>query len=78
MRVHIDAGGREVTIECADANVSAKDIATEALAVWQATDGAKPASEGPAFGLVTSERSPRTLEPMSRGWMVTPKADHDG
>lgn len=51
MKVSINAGGREVEIECGDANVSPRDIADHALAVWRATDGAKP-SEGPAYGFV--------------------------
>jgi hypothetical protein len=51
MKVNINAGGRQVEIECSDANVSPRDIAAEALAVWKATDGTKP-SEGPAYGFV--------------------------
>jgi hypothetical protein len=52
MKVTINAGGREVGIECADANTSPKDIAAEALALWEATgDGARPVgTEGPAIG----------------------------
>lgn len=37
MRVNINANGRQVEIECSDANVTPKDIAAEALAVWRAT-----------------------------------------
>lgn len=54
MRVTINAGGREVTIECGDTNVSPKDIVAEALTVWTATAGAK-ATEA-AYGFVTAER----------------------
>lgn len=58
MRVHINAGGREVTIECGDTNVSPKDIAAEALAVWGATAGSATGA-GPAYGFVTAERGPQ-------------------
>ena len=54
MRVQINAGGREVTIDCADTNVSVREVAAEALGVWAATEGAK-VSEGPAFGMAASE-----------------------
>jgi hypothetical protein len=40
MKVSINAGGREVTIECDDTNTSPKDVAAETLAVWHATAGA--------------------------------------
>lgn len=53
MRVTINAGGREVTIECGDANVTPKDVAAEALATWQATDGAQRPGDGPASAGVT-------------------------
>jgi hypothetical protein len=49
MKVNINADGRQVEIECSDANVSPRDIAAEALAVWKATDGSK-GSDGPAYG----------------------------
>jgi hypothetical protein len=54
VKVTINAGGREVTIECADANVSPKDLASEALTVWTATAGAKTTEA--AYGFVTAER----------------------
>jgi hypothetical protein len=53
VRVHINAGGREVTIECSDANVTTKDVAAEALAVWTATNGAQCPSDGPASAGLT-------------------------
>lgn len=40
-------------------NVTPKDIADQALAVWQATDGAKP-SEGPAYGFTPQLAPMRT------------------
>lgn len=55
MRVQINAGGREVVIDCADTNVNVKDIAHEALVIWQCTEGVKAPSDGPAFGLAASE-----------------------
>jgi len=51
MKVRIDAGGREVEIECSGDNVSVRDVAAEALAMWHSTDGATEPSPGPAFGL---------------------------
>ena len=55
MKVRIDAGGRQVEIECADANVTAKDVADVALATWHETSGAGGrGTEGPAFGLTAS------------------------
>jgi hypothetical protein len=51
LRVTINAGGREVTIECSDANVTAMDIAAQALATWKQTTGGR-GSEGPAVGFV--------------------------
>jgi hypothetical protein len=51
MKVTINAGGREVGIECADTNVTPRDVAGEALALWKATDdGATHGTEGPAIG----------------------------
>lgn len=50
MRVHINAGGRQVEIECGDANVTPESIAAQALAVWERTAGATPPSDGPASG----------------------------
>lgn len=69
MKVRIDAGGREVEIECSGDNVSVKDIAAEALSVWSATAGAREPSDGPAFGLTLGERSPdgRGVYPLGLG-----------
>lgn len=50
MRVHINAGGREVTIECSDTNISPNDVAAQALALWTSTAGAHPPTDGPATG----------------------------
>jgi len=58
MKVNINAGGRQVEIECSDANVSPRDIAAEALAVWKATDGSKHDSDGPAYGFTPERRLP--------------------
>ena len=60
MKVRIEAGGRVVEIECADANVTPTEMADKALSVWQATDGAQRVSAGPAYGLV-AERSGRLV-----------------
>lgn len=57
VRVTINAGGREVTIECADSNTTPKDVAAEALATWMATAGATSPTQGPAHGFVAAERS---------------------
>lgn len=66
MKVSIDAGGREVEIECSDANVSVSAVATEALMLWRATEGATLPAAGPAFGLglaavdLATDRTPTT------------------
>ncbi len=67
MRVHINAAGREITIECGDTNVTPKDIAAEALALWTATDGPEPTAA--AFGLTsqTSSRPQRRWARMDDG-----------
>ncbi len=57
MKVSINAGGREVEIECSDTNVTHDQVADKALEVWQATGGAKHDSDGPAYGF-SSERRP--------------------
>lgn len=68
MKVRIDAGGREVEIECADINMSPRELAAEALAIWRCTDGAAAPSPGPGFGLTGSEialeRSASSAAPM--------------
>lgn len=46
MKVSINAGGREVEIECDGVNVTYSDVADKALQVWRGTEGAKN-SEGP-------------------------------
>jgi hypothetical protein len=59
MKVSINAGGREVTIECDDTNTSPKDVAAETLAVWQATAGAH-GGEGAAYGFSSERRASHT------------------
>lgn len=51
MRVHINAGGREVELATeTDANISLRDVTAEALALWRSLD--PPAGGvGPAFGV---------------------------
>lgn len=53
MRVTIDANGRKVEVECADANTTAREVLGEALDAWRATDGA-PDSQGPAYGFTAA------------------------
>lgn len=53
MRVNINAGGRDVTIETTDANVKPGDIVARALKLWRATDEGGRA-EGPGYGFVPS------------------------
>jgi hypothetical protein len=50
MRVRIDAGGRQVEIECSDTNVSPKDVVEQALEAWRSTEGAAKGTAGPALG----------------------------
>jgi hypothetical protein len=54
MKVRIDAGGREVEIECSDTNMDPVRLADKALAVWQATQCVD--RPGPAVGY-SAERS---------------------
>jgi hypothetical protein len=55
VKVSITAGGREVELETnSDTNVSVKELAAEALALWKAV--ATGGMEGPGFGL-TAELS---------------------
>lgn len=63
MKVRIDAGGRQVEIECGDTNVSYEGVANKALAVWKETAGAN-GSAGPAVGFMSAERS-REHDPSS-------------
>lgn len=46
MKVRIDAGGREVEIDCADTNTTPREVAAEALAIWKATGG----NDGVGYG----------------------------
>lgn len=70
MRVSINAGGREVQIDCPDTNTSVTDVAEQALAVWRATDGAEKGTEGPAFGFRDDKRWTAPVSPlaMGNGW----------
>ena len=81
MKVHIDAGGREVTIECADANVSPREVASEALVLWKATATAdEKGFEGPALGFVpqTAGRSNGPAAFVERPLHVTSEAPMNG
>jgi hypothetical protein len=53
VKVTIDAAGRKVEVECADANTSPREVLSEALDTWKATDGA-PDSQGPAYGFAAA------------------------
>lgn len=56
LKVRIDAGGREVEIECGSENVSPEQVADKVLAMWQATDGVKPPSDGPgSYGFIAAD-----------------------
>jgi hypothetical protein len=72
VKVRIDAGGREVEIECADANVTADTIGEKALELWRATEGAK-ASEGPAYGLQAGFGPDRAATTAARRPMGVPE-----
>ena len=67
MKVRIEAGGREVEIECPDANVTVSDVAAEALGVWKATDGAGHGTEGPAYGFNADRRPSPNASPAHTG-----------
>jgi hypothetical protein len=71
MRVRIDAGGRQVEIECPDANVSPKDVVEQALEAWRSTEGAATGA-GPAFGLQAERRGDREGFNRRMGEMPTP------
>lgn len=62
MRVNVNGGGRQVEIECGDANVTFDAVADKALEVWNATAGASRGG-GPALGFASMERSPRNGSP---------------
>jgi len=67
VKVSINAGGREVSIETgSEANLTPDSLGDAALRIWQATDGAKPDSEGPGFGLQV-ERRQRNADPAHLG-----------
>jgi hypothetical protein len=75
VRVHINAGGREVTVECGDTNTSVREILSEALDAWKATEGAERPSDGPASYGFAHERLPdRALDRMGQGFIRPPKA----
>lgn len=57
MKVSINAGGREVTIECHDANVTAEGVGKIAMDLWQQTKGADERL-GPPYGFAAQERAP--------------------
>lgn len=66
MKVTIDAAGRKVEVECADANTSPREVLSEALDAWKATDGATRPSEGPAYGF-TAAHAGYQQSPMNMG-----------
>lgn len=73
MRVTIDAAGRKVEVECADANTSPREVLGEALDAWKATDGAVSPSQGPAFGMVATHAGYQQ-SPMNGGHIREVKA----
>jgi hypothetical protein len=66
VKVRIDAGGREVEIECPADNVSPKEIADKVLEVWKETAGAQD-SGGPAFGFSQDRRWSAEKTPLANG-----------
>lgn len=51
MKVSINAGGREVSIETlSDQNLTHAEVVEKALEIWKQTDGATNPSQGPAYG----------------------------
>lgn len=81
MKVSINAGGREVEIECDGVNVTYSDVADKALQVWRDTEGAKH-GEGPAYGFHIDRRGVQ-VSPMNmsgshgRSGVVEPRAEDD-
>lgn len=70
MKVSINAGGREVTIETiSDQNLTHSEVADKALEVWKETDGAANGTEGPAYGF-SAERRERNAQPGGQFWEV--------
>jgi hypothetical protein len=60
VKVRIDAGGREIEIECSDPSATAEGVSLTALALWRATSGAVTPSDGPAsFGLTADRGTDR-------------------
>lgn len=54
MKVSINAGGREVTVETtSDQDVTHDEIASQALRVWKETGSDPEGFEGPAYGFTT-------------------------
>ena len=78
MKVRVNAGGREVEIECTDSNMSPKDVRDLAIQAWQATDGARAPSEGPAYGFQANaagrQVSPMNMGGYGRGYVGEPRA----
>jgi hypothetical protein len=72
VKVTIDAAGRKVELECADANTSPREVLSEALEAWKATSGA-PDSQGPAYGF-TAAHAGWQQSPMNGGHMREVKA----
>jgi len=66
VKVRIDAGGRAIEIECADANVSVDTVGSKALKLWQET--AATSTEGPGYGFTPQLASP----PSSRYLEIQP------
>lgn len=74
MRLEIDAGGRKVSIEASDANLSPREVMAELLAAWHETEGATDPSQGPAYGFMQERRDWTTPRHGDQG-MVPPRAD---
>lgn len=76
MRAKIDAGGRMVELETADANIKPADIAEIVYSMWEKTTVAGATSQGPAFGVQAQTTGARLNEPLSGGVLREVKATH--
>lgn len=58
MKVSINAGGREVSLETADTNVTPEGVAKLVMEMWESTRGARDRPGGVGFASVDGERPP--------------------
>lgn len=65
MRVNINADGRQIEIECPDANITVKDVAAEALGLWRATEDRD--TSAPAYGFQSDRRGQADAAPTHLG-----------